>query len=472
MALKKYWLLALVVIAFAVLVFAGLRQPATESGSYPDKPIKMIIGFAAGGSQDLAGRALAKELQQILGRPVPVVNQPGAASMLAAYNVAKSRPDGYTVWFGSAGTLVLKSELQQTEVDFFNDFELIGLTGLLIPAIGVPADSPFGSVNDIVDAARQSPGELRWSHNGRGAAFMAMGTSFIVANDLDVVGVPFQSAKGMQLALFASQVDFGMLSESDRLKFGDTKMKVLASIRHSREGALDPNLPTLGELGIPFVAIDNPVGVMVPKATPGHIVATLRDAVAEAANRDDFRATMAKLYIPVAHMGTEEGTQLISRIRDNVQTLLPALNPPANDRGFVPGSLSVPVSIALFLVVLASYQVHAYVRTARRSNASTKVVGQAGGEPVVEGMSLQAFQRASGPLLLLMCVYGALHGWFGYLIATALSGYAVFALFGNRLNTVLLHGSVGAIVFYFLFVDLLGIHDPPGSLLDVSNVFK
>ena len=472
MAFTRFWPLALVVVAFAILVVAGTRSPVAESGSYPEKPIKMIVGFAAGGSQDLAGRALAKELQQILGQPVPVVNQPGAASMLAAYNVAKSRPDGYTIWFGSAGTLVLKSELQQTEVDFFEDFELIGLTGLLVPAIGVPADSPFDSVQDIVDAARERPGELRWSHNGRGAAFMAMGTSFIAASELDVVGVPFQSAKGMQLALFAGQVDFGMLSESDRLRFGDTKMKVLASMRHSRDGALDGDLPALGELDIPFVAIDSPVGAMVPKGTPGHVVRTLREAVAEAVTRDEFRETMIRLYIPVARINPDEGTQLISEIRNNVQTLLPALKPPMNAGSIVPSSLSAPFAIGLFLVVLIAYQGSVHIRSRKDNRAQGKKIRRAGEDAIAEGVALQPLLLFSGPLLLLMGGYGVLHGWFGYLIATALTGYAVLALFGNRLNTVLLCGTAGAIVFYFIFVDLLGVHDPPGSLLDVSHLFK
>ncbi len=474
---SKYWALALVILALAILVIAGLRQPISESVSYPEKPINVFIGFAAGGSQDLAGRALAKELQKILGQPVAVVNQPGAASMVSAHNVANSRPDGYSIWFGSAGTLVLKSELEHTQVDFFENFELLGLTGKVVPAIGVPVDSPFNSIQDIIDAAHAKPGELRWSHNGRGAAFMAMGTSFIEVNDLDVVGVPFQGAKAMRLALFANQVDFGLLSEGDRLMFGEKKMKVLASMRQSREGIVDADLPTLGELGIPFVEIHSPIGMMVPKGTPEHVVTTLRNAIAEAAASEDFQKTMARLYIPYLYMNAGDGTKFVAEIHDNVQQLLPALSAEGNSESVAADSLMAPRAVGLFLLVLLIYQVIVYFRSVKTNkaagNKTADIETNQSGEAAVENIfDLQLFLRSSGPLLLLLCIYGLFHGWFGYLIATALSGYAVFALFGNRLNKVLLHGSIGAIIFYFLFVNLLNVYDPPGTLLDVSNVFR
>ncbi len=469
---SKYWALALVVVAFAMLITAALRQPAFELTRYPEKPIKMFIGFAAGGSQDLAGRALAKELQRILGQPVPVVNQPGAASMVSANSVARARPDGYILWFGSAGTLLLKSELQHTPIDFFENFELLGLTGQVVPAIGVPVDSPFDSVQDIIDAAHDNPGELRWAHNGRGAAFMAMGASFIEANNLDVVGVPFQGAKGMRLALFADQVDFGLVSEGDRLMFGEKKMKVLASMRQSSERIVDADLPTLGELEIPFYRISSPIGLLVPKGTPELVVQTLRDAVAEAAASREFQQTMARLYTPAQHKSAEEGAAFVTQLRDNLQPLLPILRSDVSDKSTIAGSLMVPWAVGLFLVVLISFQVFAALRSKIRAAEPGVKTGRQEERGIARGLESKVFLRYSGPLLLLLCGYGLLHGWFGYLIATALCGYAVFALFGNRLNTVLLHGSVSAVIFYIIFINVLNIYDPPGLLLDVSNVFR
>ena len=342
----------------------------------------------------------------------------------------------------------------------------------MVPAIGVPVDSPFNSIQDIIDAARASPGDLRWSHNGRGAAFMAMGMSFIEANNLDVVGVPFQGAKGLRLALFASQVDFGMLSEGDRLMFGDKKMKVLASMRQSHERPVDADLPTLGELGIPFTRISSPVGVMVPKGTPEHIVITLRDAVAEASASEEFQQSMALLHTPALYMDSDKGAKLVSEIREKVQDLLPALRSGGDHKSVVAGSLIAPLAVGLFLVFLVFCQIIGYFKALRTGNAIGFETSQIDEGAAEDKMDLRLMLRSSGPLLIVMCGYGLLHGWFGYLIATALCGYTVFALFGNRLNSVLLHGSVGAVVFYLLFIIVLNIYDPPGSLLDVSNVFR
>ena len=118
--------------------------------------------------------------------------------MIAAGEVAEARPDGYTVWFGSAGTLVTKEALGQAPAEFGEGLKLAGLSGILVAAIGVPVDSPYNSVQEIIEDAKARPGEMRWSHNGIGAAFMAMGQGFVTANGLDVVGVPFQGAKGLR----------------------------------------------------------------------------------------------------------------------------------------------------------------------------------------------------------------------------------------------------------------------------------
>lgn len=470
--MSKYAPLSLVILAFVALVIAGLSQQAAEPEAYPDKPIKMFVGFAAGGSTDLAGRALASELQNILGQPVPVFNQPGAGSMIAARKVAGSRADGYTIWFGSLGTLMLKSGLNHTSLDFFEDFRLIGLTGKVVPAIGVPTPSPYYAVQDIIEAARARPGELRWAHNGMGAAFAAMGASFVSENDLDIVGVPFQGAKGVRLAIFADQVDFGVVSEGERLMFGEKKVRVLASLRNSREGAVDADLPTIGELGLPFVEIDSPVGVLVPKDTPEHVVARLEEAVAQAAASEAFRSTMARLHIAAINLDSEQGVALATRLRSKVQTLLPVLKSRSGAESVATGPLIAPLAVGGLLAILAVIEAFAFLRARQRGVAPAALSDEVDQASATRGTDLQLMFRSAGPLMLIMGVYGLIHGWFGYLIATALCGYAVFALFGNRMNTALVHGSAGAAVLYAIFIGILNIYDPPGTVLDVSHVLR
>lgn len=304
---------------FATLL--GFSATAAQA-EYPEKPINMIIGFKTGGGTDLAGRALAKELQDILGQPIAVVNKPGAASMVSAATVAKARPDGYTVWFGSAGTLILKETMGQSKAKYGEDLKLAALTGRLVSAVGVPAGSPFKSVQNIIDAAKKEPGKLRWSHNGKGAAFMMMGQGFISANELDVVGIPFQGAKGLRQALAAGKVDFGILNAGDRLRLGDKKFTLLAAIADDRDMVLDDQLPTMKEQEIAYTEIASPLGLMVPAGVPDEVTEKLAAAIAEVVKRESFAESMKKLYQPVVYMNAEDGNAFIEELRTSAKDLL------------------------------------------------------------------------------------------------------------------------------------------------------
>jgi len=285
----------------------------------------MIIGFNAGGGTDLAGRALAAEMSDILGQPIAVVYKPGAASMIAAGDVAKARADGYTLWFGSAGTYVTKEALGQAPTPYGDGLEIIGLSGTLVAALGVPIGSPLKSVEDIIAAARENPGTLRWAHNGVGAAFMAMGQGFVTANELDVVGVPFKGAKGLREALIAKQVDFGVVNAGDRLRLGEEKFTVLSVIAADRSQVIDSELPTLAEQGIPFVEIPSPVGLFVPGGTPDDVKATLGTAMEEATAHDSFIEGMAKLFIPATYVNAADSDTYVKELQSNIQAILPKL---------------------------------------------------------------------------------------------------------------------------------------------------
>ncbi|MGI9351940.1 MAG: tripartite tricarboxylate transporter substrate binding protein [Rhizobiaceae bacterium] len=292
---------------------------------FPEKPVTMFIGFAAGGGTDAQGRALAQGLQKVLGKPVTVVNKPGASSMIAAAEVAKAKPDGHVVWFGSAGTMVLANLLGKTKVDFFKDFKLAGITGELVPSITVPHDSPFKSVQDVIDAAKAKPGTLRWTHGGKASAFFAAGVGFSVANKLDVKDVP-STGRNMRGLIVAKQVDYGITDAGDSITpKWKGKLRVLAAVRDNRVGVLDDKLQTLGELKIPFNAVRSPVGVLVPKGVPDDIVAKISTAIKTVSDSAQFQETLKKRRKAAVYLGPEEGTKVVSDLRDNIKEILPVL---------------------------------------------------------------------------------------------------------------------------------------------------
>ncbi|MDE0537824.1 MAG: tripartite tricarboxylate transporter substrate binding protein [Rhodospirillales bacterium] len=311
--------------AAAALAATAVFATSPAQAEFPAKPVTMIIGFAAGGGTDAQGRALAQGLQKVFGKPVTVVNKPGAASMVAAAQVAKSKPDGHTVWFGSAGTMVLASALGKTKLDFFKDFKLAGITGELVPSVTVHHDSPFKSVQDVIKAAKAKPGTLRWTHGGRASAFFAAGTGFAAANKLDVKDVP-STGRNMRGLIVAKQVDYGVTDAGDSITpKWKGKLRVLGAIRDSRVGVLDDKLPTLGEMKIPFFAVRSPVGLLVPKAVPDDVVKKIADAIKQVSQSQSFQNELKKRRKAAVYFGPSDGTAMVTELKANVEKLLPRL---------------------------------------------------------------------------------------------------------------------------------------------------
>ena len=285
---------------------------------YPVKPITIVIGFNVGGGTDLAGRVLAKELQSVLGVPVLVENQSGNASMDAALTVARSRPDGYTLWFGSIGTLVLKRALGESEVDFFEDMVTAGTVTRLVPAVVVASDSPYQTVQDLIADAQARPGELRWAYAGIRSAFTVQALAFIRANELDVQGVHMPGDGGSPK--IPEGIDFSVRNQNSAARF-PTTLRVLAGFRDTRTELINTNIPALGELGIQFTQIDSPLGVLMPRKVPEDVRARLEEAIGQAVQSRLFVDGLQSLAFPVVYEASEQVVKTAAEIQINVETL-------------------------------------------------------------------------------------------------------------------------------------------------------
>lgn len=241
------------------------------SAAFPDKPVKMVIGYGPGSSTDLIGRIVAQGLAELWKQPVVVDNRAGAAGNIAADIVAKSPGDGYTILFAQNGLAI--SVAANPALPFNGQRDLIALTGVTgTPHIlVVRPDSPYRTVADLVAAARAQPGKMNFGSSGIGNSDHMAGELFKAITGVQAVHVPYKSGALAATDLLGGQLDFyfaGMPVGLPQYKGG--RLRALAVTAATRfPGA--PELPTMQEAGVPGYDHTLWQGVFLPASTPREI---------------------------------------------------------------------------------------------------------------------------------------------------------------------------------------------------------
>jgi tripartite-type tricarboxylate transporter receptor subunit TctC len=265
--------------------------PAQAQDGYPNKPIKLLVGYAAGGGTDITARLIAHELGTELGQPVIVENRAGAAGTIAANAVAKASPDGYTILF-SAGSDVTITKLTVPDLPYniFHDFAPITRVSSTPFALVTNKDLPPNSVRELIDYAKQQPKKLNMSASATYAQLT--GGLFQTQSGLDITTVPYKGAAPALIDLIAGHVQFGFESVAVALPQakGD-KMKVLA-VASEQRSALMPNVPTMIESGMPGFTSFIWYGVLAPKGTPEAIQKRLLAALDKVLRSSQMRQKM------------------------------------------------------------------------------------------------------------------------------------------------------------------------------------
>lgn len=275
----------------------------------PRRPINAILPYSAGGGTDALARAAAASAGGILPVPLVIVNKPGSSGITGATEAAAARPDGNTVMVTSAGSFLLTSMLRDTDVNPFDSFDIIAQIGNLTPAVIVPANSPFQSIEGLVEAARANPGSLRWAHNGRGGFHQVAGQSFLNRNALEAQDVPFKGGGPTRAAVIGAQVDFAFVGIQQAAGF-ENELRVLALVAAERDPIRD-DVPTLAELGFDYVAVSSPIVFFAPKGTDPEIVAGMEAALQAITETQQFADLMRERgNVPAFLSGTDTETRL------------------------------------------------------------------------------------------------------------------------------------------------------------------
>ena len=267
----------------------GWAAPAADA--WPSQPLKIMVGFAAGGANDIVARILAKELQQRLGQSVVVENRGGAGGLIASEVVAKAPKNGYTLLLGSIGSNTVAPVLaKKLSFDPRKDLEPITLVAESGNALLVNAALPYKTVQEMIDAARKAPGSINYASSGNGSTLHLAGALFAQQAGVNLVHVPYRGngpaitdvSGGQVQAIFS-----GIPPAITSAKTGQTR--ILAVTTKQRVKNL-PNVPTVAEAGLPGYAFTSWYGLFTTGGTDPAIVERLAQEVRKIMERPEVQA--------------------------------------------------------------------------------------------------------------------------------------------------------------------------------------
>lgn len=301
-----------VMLTAAAAVSVAFAAPAMAD--YPDSSVTVLIPFSAGGGNDQVARAVAERLEERLGQPFVPVNRPGAGGFVAAQELVSGRADGYTIGHQSLGTFVLTSLMDDQVVDPLEDLRYVAQVAVLTSAVAVPTDSPYETLDDLLDAIAQSEGDMTWGHTGRGGFHHVNGVSLVRQSGGEARDVPFQGSSNTRAAMLGGQVDFAILSSLNYIGF-EEEMRFLAFLAESEDGLL-PDVPTVYDLGHDdMVTVETPSVWVVPADTPDEVVATLEAEIEDVVADEGYREHLLSLGItPLFASGNEVRARIDANI--------------------------------------------------------------------------------------------------------------------------------------------------------------
>jgi tripartite-type tricarboxylate transporter receptor subunit TctC len=261
-----------VALIAAGLAVSGLQTNLAAQG-YPERPVRLLIAFPAGGTIDTLGRILAQKLTEAWGQNVVIENRPGAGGNIGAAAAAKAPADGYTLHFG-AQTLAVNVTLQpSTEFDPVKDFEPIMLVATAQDVLLVPPNSPFRSVKELIDYAKAHPGELNYASLGTGTSGHLATVMFSELAGIKLQHVPYTSVSQAATDVISGRIAVFLPTLGGHLgNVAAGRMRALAVSGTARATQL-PDVPTFNELGVKFVDETSWYALFVPTGTRADIIA-------------------------------------------------------------------------------------------------------------------------------------------------------------------------------------------------------
>jgi len=311
----KAWLAGAVCVLISFPFAAGAAAPAQDA--YPNRPVRFIVPFPAGGSTDIIARIIGQRLTESMGRPVVIDNRPGAAGLLGAEIVAKAPPDGYTIIINSASfttSVVIQPKLTFDPIKDFTPITNLADTPLLMT---VNAKLPVKTMQDLIALARAKPGSLNYGSAGVGGLIQFAAEMLSRTAKINIVHVPFKGGTPAVAALMGEEIQMLMMPMLDvmpQIKTGRFRALAVSSAKRS---PFLPDIPTIAESGVPGFAVSQWWGLFAPGGLPQPITLRLNQEVGKILQSQMMRERLAA---DGAEPVPSTPEAMAKRVRDEIET--------------------------------------------------------------------------------------------------------------------------------------------------------
>ena len=273
----------------ALVAVASLAPLAAYSADFPKQQVRVVVSNAPGTGTDTTARFIANDLSKQWGVPVVVENRPGAGGAIATEFVNKQPADGYTILFNTGAHYSYPATLTQPPFDASKDLTLVSSFVQAPIAMFVAADSPFKTVQDVLDAAKKKPQSVSFSTPGTGTSSHLAAVLLLSQTGVDMLHVPYKSASQAALEVASGQAQVGFNGTSSTLPLVQSgRIRILAVTGAQRSASL-PDVPTMAEAGVKGYEFVTPILALVPAGTPEPVVQTIASAIEKAARTPEFK---------------------------------------------------------------------------------------------------------------------------------------------------------------------------------------
>ncbi|MES3000511.1 MAG: tripartite tricarboxylate transporter substrate binding protein [Pseudomonadota bacterium] len=309
-------------ISFALALFVSvLMTPAFAQEPYPNRPVRLVVGFSAGGSTDVIARLVAKSMSEQLGQPVVVDNRAGAGGGIAIEAVAKAPADGYTLLMLTASSTTL-GLVRKVPFDVERDFIPISQVAVGPQVLAVTSTASIKTLQELIAKAKEQPGRLSYGTSGAGTPSHLAGVMLEQIAKVQTIHIPFKGSSENIIATASGDVTMSFTDAVSTMPMLQSGKAVALGVTTAKRASFLPNVPTLEEAGLKGLVLPLFFGVGAPTGTPPQIIAKLHAAISKTVSNPDMREPFNKLGVdPQGSTPSEFKAFLRAEVEKNAQLI-------------------------------------------------------------------------------------------------------------------------------------------------------